>query len=1394
MPEERRQFRILYRDFLRRIVDLDVLSSHGDIQKLLVQLAAMLAAFSSTFVLVFGTKYINGSDAHARIAIRADMEFLVATTMAVAGLFSVLAWNTVLPDRRDCLILGLLPVRNRTVFLAKAAALATALGVAVAALNIFTGFWFPFVGLPQDSFLAALHAFAGYWVAMAAAGLFICCGMLALQGLAAQLLPYRHFLRVSSFLQLAAFFAVLAAWFLRPPGAVPWMPSSWFFGLEQQLSGRVPSHPLAPRALRALFLVCGAAAISFALSYGRSIRKIVEQPDILPTGRPRHAPSLVYALLRRPLDRAIVLFTARTIARSRQHRLFLAAYAGIGLAVAFSYGRDLLYGVSEPWEQNLGTQWNQLNAPLLMGGLVLLCFAVVGARAIFSLPIELRANWVFWLTAVQPPAAYFRAVRKALFSLTVLPVWTADAAAYFLIWPLRPAALHMLVLSLAAILFVHVSLYQFRKIPFACSYLPGKSNMHVRLALYGGTLILVASFCVQIEYFTMPYPWRFAVFSGFLAFAAAWSVRHWSNFANSPYNWIQFEELPQADIEALDLHNTPTAPPSAPPPLEAGISIRPRPIYGLEPAAEPSAPEPLRAQFGQFFADLRSSVRIFRRAPGFSAAAVALMAVGIGGNTAIYSLINGILNRPAPGIRAENLVYIAATMPGDRGADVVPFPIYTDFLVDCRTIQSIAASAFQRFVMTAPNGTYELRGLAVTSNYFGALGVPIVKGRSFTGEETRGAAALAVVIAYHVWQNQFQSAPDILGRQVLLNGVPATIVGVAAQGFRGTHFAPNFEAAVPILGYARLHGEAQALARSGVELIGRLSPGVSLAQAQAEFDAISARVAAAYPELARQRIVLTRYSATAFGPWQSAQAKMFMALLTGVGLLTLLVVCANVANLMLGRSAARQREFAVRQSLGASRRRILSLLLSEGLALSLAAAAAAWAFAWWVARDVPALIPPLESGARIEPNVAPDWRVAIYALALAVFGALAFTLAPSLRAWRQELLPYLKAGGPGAIEGRSNMANVLAVVQLAFCVLLLGGAGLASRSVFLIDAADLGFPKDHRLILRLNTLGAGGAEDQRALLESLRARLAAVHNVTAVSYASAVPPDPFGQLEAVVGQTPIPGMVVGPRYLYALGVRVEGRDFIESDADRDVAILTRRAAESLFPGQSAVGRSIEIFGRPYEAIGVAANGAYSGLQQQGGDRFVFLSRTRGDRGGVQYFNIRYAGPFAPVAASAAAIIRDASATQRIVGSVQSMDAFMQQYTAPALVIGTLLSLFSAGSLIVAGIGLYAVIAFHAARRTREFGIRMALGATSRHVLRAVLKEGMVLTAAGSLIGLALSAATSRLLRGLLFGVSPIDPFAWAGVIALLGAVALTACYIPARRAGRIEPLEALRQE
>jgi len=411
MPDQHRQFRILYRDFLFRILDLELLASRGVAQRLLGQFAAMLAAFSFTFTMYFVPRYGLSTLPWEKLSRLGwvDQDLLIATTMAIAGLFTVLAWNNVLPDRRDCLILGLLPVRQRTVFLTKLAALGTALGVAIAALNAFTGLAYPFaIAPPGSGTLAVLRGFGAYWTTMFAAGLLVCCALLSIQAIAANLLPYRLFLKLSGVLQMAAFFAILGVYFLKPPytAGLTWLPSFWFLGLFQKLSGVGGFDPLAATALRALCIVCPLAMVAFPLAFHRYNRRIVEQPDIAPSDRSRPAMRLVgwlaAKLIPRTVERAILLFTARTIARSRHHRLLLAAYGGIGLAVALAYARDLLYG-SRSYERIWNKpRWDQPNPPLLVGSLVLLFFAVMGARAVFSQPIALRANWIFRLTAAAP--------------------------------------------------------------------------------------------------------------------------------------------------------------------------------------------------------------------------------------------------------------------------------------------------------------------------------------------------------------------------------------------------------------------------------------------------------------------------------------------------------------------------------------------------------------------------------------------------------------------------------------------------------------------------------------------------------------------------------------------------------------------------------------------------------------------------------------------------------------------------------------------------------------------------------------------------------------------------------------------------------------------------------
>jgi hypothetical protein len=566
MIDARRQFRVLYRDFLGRLIDLDVLSSGGDAQNLLAQFAALLAAFNFVVAIEILPRYGVGAHPRAVLLERAwlDQEFLIGTSMAIAGLFTVLAWNTLLPDRRDALVLGVLPVRAQMIFRAKIAAIGAALGASIAAVNAFTGLGLPFV--LAESFAGGLRALAAYWISQTAAGLFTLASLLAMQGAGCMLLGYRRYQRISGFLQLTSFFAILCIYFLKPPLATPvglsasanrrWialLPSYWFLGLFQELNGgaRPVFAPLALRAVIGLATALTLAAGAYLLAYGRNLTQIVEQPDIAPADRARLLPRLIRLLaptvLRRPVERAVVLFAARTLARSRQHRLIFAAYGGIACAIALAYTRSMLYGESYD-------RWDQPNVPLMAASIVLLVIAVLGARAVFALPFSLGANWIFRITAVHRPATYSAAVRKALLTVSMGPVWAVAAALFFAIWPARGAVQHLAMLALVGSILVYRSLRHFRKIPFACSYLPGKSNLKIKVGTYGIAILFLSDQGMHLEAWTMQRPLRYAVLFAVLLAFAWWSRRDALQLSSAEASRIQFEETPPGDIHALDLH------------------------------------------------------------------------------------------------------------------------------------------------------------------------------------------------------------------------------------------------------------------------------------------------------------------------------------------------------------------------------------------------------------------------------------------------------------------------------------------------------------------------------------------------------------------------------------------------------------------------------------------------------------------------------------------------------------------------------------------------------------------------------------------------------------------------------------------------------------------------
>jgi len=482
-PSHRRpsEFRVLYRVFWLRVVDLEVLSPDSDTQRLLGHIAVMLAGISVLFtaplVLVGGG--LPQSD------LWTVEHLFIATTMTVVGLLSTLSWESSCPDRRDLLVLGPLPVRVRTVFLAKLSALAGVLSFSIVSLNCFIGLVWPFLfSNPGTGLLGDVRAIGAYWATITVVSTFIFCCVLCLQGAAALLLPWQLFLRLSSLLQVCAFTLLLGGYFLEPSlesipaltapanqGLLRWLPSYWFLGLFQQFNGSMqPAFALlAARAWTGLIIAASLALVLLSSAWFWRLQRAVEQPDILP-GR-----SGVLALprLSSPVETAVVQFALRSLLRSRQHRLFYAFYLCLGLALSlFSTGTAQIR--LEPVAKS-----GQLPAPYLAASLMALCFAMLGLRLVVAIPVALRANWIFQLTQIHAPGVYVRAVRQTLLGLSVVPVWLLISAAMLWQFPVWTTLVHLLALWIVGSILIDIALMSLHKLPFACSYLPGKAKLHL---------------------------------------------------------------------------------------------------------------------------------------------------------------------------------------------------------------------------------------------------------------------------------------------------------------------------------------------------------------------------------------------------------------------------------------------------------------------------------------------------------------------------------------------------------------------------------------------------------------------------------------------------------------------------------------------------------------------------------------------------------------------------------------------------------------------------------------------------------------------------------------------------------------------------------------------------
>jgi len=818
--------------------------------------------------------------------------------------------------------------------------------------------------------------------------------------------------------------------------------------------------------------------------------------------------------------------------------------------------------------------------------------------------------------------------------------------------------------------------------------------------------------------------------------------------------------------------------------------------------------------------DLRHGVRQLARQLGFAAAAIASLALGIGLNTTLFSVVNAVLLRDTAVTAPDRLVEIYTSLRDDFPQMTTSYPDYMDVRASADSLQGIAGHSYVRGILSAGEPATLATGEAVTANYFEVLGVRPAMGRGFREDENVSPGAAPVVVVSHgLWQRRLGGRSDVLGSTIKLSGLEYTIVGVAPARFTGTLPGIPTEFWTPVMMVDRLvfsgmqatsdqdPGKTR-LDRRGTRwlfLKGRLADGRTVEEARAQVQATFARLAADYP-LTNEKISASVLPAAnvRFHPMLDGYVRAASAvLLVAVGFV-LLIACGNVANLLLARSTARRREFAIRAAIGASRARLIRQLLSEGLVLAVAGGTAGVLLASWAGRALSGF------GTNVFPipvsfDFSIDGTVLAYALAVSVGTAILFGLAPAWSSSRPELVPALKASAEGDVRRRFSLRDALVVSQLALSLVLLVAGALLTRGLLTARNTDLGFDPAPIASLSFN-LQMNGYDVERATAFRDRAReaLGALPGVTAVSTSSRLPLAPDINVESILvpgHHTPqdegavVDSVSVGAEYFRTVGVPIiAGRAFTEDDVrqSRRVAIVNETMARQYWPDGSAVGRRIHsdrFESEPYEIVGVARDHK---VRSVGEDPRPYIHFPSGPSRQIG-FVVRTATP----AASALPMLRQALwALERDIVFTEDVTASQIANTtvAPTRIGAQVLGAFGALALLLAAVGLYGVVAYSVSRRRREVGIRMALGASRGRVLQQVLGQGSRLALIGVTIGVIASAIVGRVLESLLYGVSGFDPIAYIAAAGTLIAVALAANIVPALTAARTNPVTALRSE
>jgi putative ABC transport system permease protein len=792
------------------------------------------------------------------------------------------------------------------------------------------------------------------------------------------------------------------------------------------------------------------------------------------------------------------------------------------------------------------------------------------------------------------------------------------------------------------------------------------------------------------------------------------------------------------------------------------------------------------------------------KSPGFTAVAVLALALGIGANTAIFSVVNSVLLRSLPYSDPDRLIVIWETNPnlseGLRLRNEASPANFLDWKAQNTVFEDLGAYNWNTFNLTGGDQPEQLTGNPVTAGIFSTLGVKPLYGRVITPDDDREGAPPVVVLSHRLWQRRFGARADVVGQQIALNNQSYTVVGVMPPEF-------EFPVAMSELWVPMAFTKAAAERRQAHFLYtrARLKPGVTLAQAQAEMDTIAARLRQQYPDTNTDRGIrlVTLHEETV------AQLRPALLVLMGAVLLVLLIACANVANLMLARATARHKEIAIRTALGASRWRVARQLLTESVLLALTGGLLGLLLALWGVDLLKSGVPENMTYIHGWSQIGLDARVLAFTLGVSLLTGIIFGLAPALQASKTDLHEGLKEGDRGSTGTRNRVRGLLVAFEMAISLVLLVGAGLMMRSVVKLLEVRPGFDPHNVLSVSLSLPRAryDNAQKVSDFVAQLQERVGAQPGVRSVGAVDLLPMAGSGQTTTfVVEGKPAPARgsepeanyrVATPTYFSTLGIPVQkGRAFTAHDkADSPpVALINETMAREFFPGEDPVGRRLldpDGQNPPTEIVGVVGDVKHWGLDDkpesflylphaQVGGRFITLvARTDGDP-----------------AAMATAVRREVLALDKDqpVFDVKTMEQRIAATSAPRRLPMYLLGVMASVALVLAAVGIYGVVAYSVTQRTHEIGIRMALGAQRRDILSLVVRQGMLMATVGVGVGLVASYFLMKVMSGMLYGVSATDPVTFSAVALLLATVALLACLVPARRATRVDPMVALRYE